>query len=268
MAAQDRSGVAITIHGLDVDNRAVRADVFLQKCRALLTSLRACDRAENPTPAFRYMIADLRMSSAHARLEERPYRSVMSKRSGAQLYHQIMVAVYEGDKNIERYPPTVVKLTEQLSRHAGETFSHAELAFDSTSPIRIDNFFEVQARRALRRLAGDDDRPEEFYSGIAFSSFDGVLRELDSRGSVVRGKVILTAGGREIDCIFSRDDIPEVRECFERRSIIEAVAHYDGSTPLPVRLDVRDIIPIKKDANLQRWRGALRRRRIPTSWRD
>ena len=74
--------------------------------------------------------------------------------------------------------------------------------------------------------------------------------------------MILTAGGKEIDCIFKRDDIPVLRENFERRAHVEAVAHYDGENLLPVRLDVKRITPISIDPDLDRWRGALANRRV------
>jgi hypothetical protein len=116
---------------------------------------------------------------------------------------------------------------------------------------------------ALDRVKGIEEESERHFEGIAHGVFDGVLKELDSRGVLVRGKLILTAGGKEIDCIFKRDDIPILRENFERRARVEAVAHYDGENVLPARLDVKRITPINTNHDLGRWRGALANRRVP-----
>ena len=92
--------------------------------------------------------------------------------------------------------------------------------------------------------------------------FDGVLKEIDSRGILVRGRLILTAGGKEIECLFKREDIPKLRENFERRARVEAKAHYDGENLLPVRLDVKRIEPIIDAPDVGRWRGVFTGRRV------
>jgi hypothetical protein len=45
---QSEGNVTLTIHGLAADNGLVRADVFLEKFRALLNSLKVADKAMSP----------------------------------------------------------------------------------------------------------------------------------------------------------------------------------------------------------------------------
>ena len=104
--------------------------------------------------------------------------------------------------------------------------------------------------------------------GTAMGVFDGIIQEIDARGTLVRGKITLTAGGREIDCVFRRDDIASLRDSFDRRARVEAIAHYDGVSLLPVRLDVKAIKIIKTNPDLVGWRGKLKRPSQPSEWRQ
>jgi hypothetical protein len=75
---------------------------------------------------------------------------------------------------------------------------------------------------------------------------------------MLRGKLILSAGGREIDCVMNKDCVPEARGSFDKRVVIEGTAHYDGVSQLTSRIDVRTIRIISDKADLLRWRGAFR----------
>ncbi len=177
---------------------------------------------------------------------------------------QALTAIYNGDKHLDRFPIDLIKSFSQLAK-SDANFSHGEIDFAGDNIIRIDDYLQRQTERAIERIEGAVDEPESHFEGVAFGAFDGVLKELDSRGTLVRGKLILTAGGKELECIFNKDDIPVLRENFERRARIEGVAHYDGENLLPVRLDVKKIAPISQEGDLARWRGALSGRRKPTT---
>jgi hypothetical protein len=113
---------------------------------------------------------------------------------------------------------------------------------------------EADEAAALPELKGSD----KFYRGIATCGFDGFLKEIDARGTMLRGKLVLSAGGAEIDCVMNKERVPEARESFDKRVIIEGKAHYDGINQIPSRIDVRTIKILKEDADLLRWRGTFR----------
>ncbi|MBV9201638.1 MAG: hypothetical protein JOY83_18305 [Alphaproteobacteria bacterium] len=75
----------------------------------------------------------------------------------------------------------------------------------------------------------------------------------------MRGKLILSAGGIEIDCVMNKERIPEAVECFDKRVIVEGTAHYDGENQIPARLDVANIKVVGRPKPLLRWRGAFAR---------
>jgi hypothetical protein len=168
-----------------------------------------------------------------------------------------MLAVYSGSAKTREIPPDLVLDLGDLSKGAGHLFAHGEIAFDGNAPIRIDDFFAAQARRAV---AVFEEPPDLHYEGVALSSFDGILKELDHLGRMVRGQLILTAGGKRLDCVFDSSDFPNLRESFDRRARVEGIAYYTG-TDLPDRLQVKRITLLKEKADLVRWRGALKRKR-------
>ena len=93
--------------------------------------------------------------------------------------------------------------------------------------------------------------------GGQLASFDGELKEIDNRGRILRGKLILSAGAVEIDCVMNKERVPEAREAFDKRVIIEGTAHYDRDQQLPTRIDVSTIRSMGDRSGLLRWRGAF-----------
>lgn len=258
---EQEDSITLTLHGLAVDNGLVRADVFLEKFRALLNSLKIADASLNGRKSHEVIITDLKISSATARVREKISVRKQAPAFASPLIAEALIAVYNGDRHIDRYPAELIRSFESLTRVDAKRLSHGEIGFTSNNVIRIDEYLARQTVRAIDRVSGVVEEPESHFEGAAIGVFDGVLKELDSRGILVRGKLILTAGGKEIECIFKREDIPSLRENFERRARVEATAHYDGVNLLPVRLDVKRIEPIGTDTDLARWRGALANRR-------
>ncbi len=254
------SEVILTVHGLDVDNGKVRAEVFLEKFRALIVSLKIADKSQNEKKAHEYIIVGLKVASAQAAVREKVMRKLMPISSVGYVSDAVS-AVYNGDRNIARYPAELIAAMQPLVRGIGKKFNHGELDFGNGNVIRIDDYLEKQLEKAVRRMSGE--QPEEYrnFEGIAFETFDGIVKELDARGNLIRGKLILTVGGKELDCVFRTGDIQLLRDSFDKRARVEGVAHYDGVSLLPARIDVRTIELVKIDGNLLRWKGALRRGR-------
>ncbi len=73
----------------------------------------------------------------------------------------------------------------------------------------------------------------------------------------MRGTLVLTAGGIEIECVFPTDRIADARQSFDSRVFVDGVAHYDGESALPVRIDVTAITLAAEAPDLLRWRGAF-----------
>jgi hypothetical protein len=75
---------------------------------------------------------------------------------------------------------------------------------------------------------------------------------------MLRAKLVLTAGGLEIDCVMNKDRVPEARNSFDKRVVIEGAAHYDGVRQIPSRLDIKSLRVVGDESNLLRWRGVFK----------
>jgi hypothetical protein len=247
------------LHGLEEDNRVVRARVFAQKLRILLAALQDADRIANGKLTFDYLLPRLETGSAAVTIRERQRRRSRSTHSAISVLETTANAIYNGDRNLDRMPPSLVKRLQRLSEGAARKFSHGELAFPDDNVIRIDDYLLRQSEAAYEFAREPESHlRDRYYRGLAIGSFDGFLKEIDARGTMLRGKLLLTAGGFQIDCIMNKDRVPEARESFDKRVVIEGTAHYDGKDQIPVRVDVRSIRIIKEQADLLRWKGALR----------
>jgi hypothetical protein len=254
--------ITFVLHGLDADNRKVRASIFVQKLRGLLRALYASDRIANQSNQrnFDYVLSELGTGSALVTIREKQRRRTRSGQSSIRYFETTASAVYNGDRGISRGPPTVVQEIKKLSDGVTKQFSHAEISFADENVIRIDDFLQRQAEIAVDLLKSPElGHREKFYRGIATGSFDGFLKEIDARGTMLRGKLLLSAGGAEVDCVMNKDRIPEARESFDKRVVVDGAAHYDGTSQIPSRIDARTIKIIGDRADLLRWRGAFRR---------
>jgi hypothetical protein len=250
----------LTIHGLEAENKLVRADVFSRKLQAFLAGLGEADKFANGKRLHRFMIEDLKAGSAVVKVRERQSTRTYPKASGVEAYERAVKAVYNGERAVERLPARLVAHINDLSAGATKQFAHGEVAFDKPeNVVRIDEFLQKQSIRAQNAIkAAETGARDPYFQGIAFGSFDGVLKVIDARGQTIRAKLVTTAGGVEIDCVVNRGQVDEAAANFDRRVRVEGTAHYDAQHPLPVRVDVLDIAPVKAAADLKRWRGAFR----------
>ena len=256
----DMGETLLILHGLDTDKSVVRADVFARKLAALINGLRAADKFINGKVSFDYMIEDLSIGSARTRIRERK-RTTAKVDSSVRAYGEVAAAIYNGDIS-KKYPLPLVRHVQKLCAGADKLFSHGEMSFGADNIIRIDDFLVRQSRNAGMAYDASNARPtEKFFHGVSFGSFDGVLEEVDARGSetMIRGKLIPSGGLVEIDCVMNRNKIPDIITKFTKRAYVSGMVHYDDTSPLPVRIDVTDIELLNDGtaADLTRWRGAF-----------
>ena len=254
-----RNEATFVLHGLDVDARSVRAEVFALKLRTLISGLREADKFINGRPSFIYMLVGLSTANSAAATIRQKQWSRRPGHSAITAYEDVASAIYNGNQSVTRYPERLISQIKKLGDGVLRTFSHGEIAFADDNVIRIDDFLLRQSEAAQEAFLAPHVQSEggHYYRGIAIGSFDGELKEIDSRGTVLRGKLILSAGGAEIDCVMNKDRVPEAREAFDNRVIVGGAAHYDGEQQLPTRIDVATIQIVSGRRGLIRWRGAF-----------
>lgn len=252
-----RDHTTLTIHGLDEDNKLVRADVLAQKLLALIRGLRAADELANGKVTHHFIITEMRVGSAIFQVREKQATRGEAPRSAIPVFEQALQSIYQGDEAVARLPSRLVNSITALSSGADKRFAHGEVG-EGSNIVRLDEFLFRQAVRAKESVeAIAIATAPEYFNGIAVSSFDGTLQLLDSRGTVLLTKLTLTGSRREIDCVVNKAHIPEYSKFFEKRVRVEGRAHYNRQDPLPERVDAVIISAIQPEPNLLRWRGAF-----------
>lgn len=158
-----------------------------------------------------------------------------------------------------------------MCRGAGSEFSHIDLATDTGEQVRVDDFLYRQSERFLREIAappmiGASDILLP-YVGQARDAFDGEIKEVDLRGSIWHGRLVLSGFKRELDCTFHSMLIDQLRTSLNKRVWCERTAIYDGTSSLPARLEVDRIRDIPASGDLTQWRGKVTRSE-PPDWGD
>jgi len=239
----------------------VPASIFAHKLTILLRALRAADAAVNGTVKHDYVISDLQMGSALVELREEDvpkFRRVES-RSGVGAFDDCIDAIRRGNVERARTFGKCPVYVAQLAKGAGHRFGYAELWIAYESPLRIDELLLEQTEAVIE---GPKYRPQlevsrQWYKGIAQSTFEGEVKEVNLRGALPEGKLILTAGGIELDCVFREVNIEQIREALDRRVRVGGTAYYDGRSGLPRRIEVTSLNPITEPSDFTRWKGAF-----------
>ena len=251
-----REEVRLRVHaGADTNNR-VRGKVFARQISALIKALESADRVANGGVRHDYVITGLEQRSAQASLRQIASSKKPKEESPVKLLPVIISAVMSADTaTIIRFSDVVSSL-HKMAKGAGESYSHADLQVGNAPSIRVDAFFAGRLSHAMGAVvvAQEDD---EFYSGMAYGSFDGVIKEVDLRGDTPHLKLILAAGGIEIDCVTRGLSIEEIRASLNMRVWVDGMAHYTGVSGLPQRIEIRNIKLVSQKPNLLRWSGTF-----------
>jgi hypothetical protein len=252
MAIQDEFTFAI--YGLGQDNGFVRADVFASKMSLLIRALRAADKFVNGGKRYDYVIADLAQGSAIATVRERRASRRITRGSSVATLGITLNAIYEGGAFV--VPPGLLSSINGLAEGAEEIFSHGEARYLG-SVVRIDGFFRRQSEAAVAKFAEieQENASARLFSGAAITSFDGLLELIDGRGDLLRGKLTLSAGGLELDCVIPKALEAVAVEAFKMRVRISGIAIYDGTSLLPQRITVEQIYRIANEGSLADWKG-------------
>ena len=145
-----------------------------------------------------------------------------------------MPALRQGDKR------------QNLCKGVKEEFSHAEIIFEEKDlAFRLDSFFEQQINTSLVKFNDIVFTEDLNYQGTVYESLDGILKEVNFRSFIRKAVIILTIGKKPVDCIVNSLRVPDLGDNFDKRVIIEGVSHYNASSKLPIRFDIKRIIAIK-----------------------
>ena len=193
----------------------------------------------------------MHMSEPTAVLAEIPRVPDKDGLSAIPVFSEAIEAIKIHDTvKIARLSP-VVKRISQLTSGAESRYGFAEIR-TGNEVTRIDDFLRKRSLAAKKGTRG------EWYEGVAYGSFDGVLDYVDNRGAIPQAKLTLSAGGKEIDCLCRREDIERLGAALSHRVRVNGKCIYVSASPLPIRIEVASIEAVKVESDLARWVGSFK----------
>jgi len=251
--------LTLTLHGLDAFNKDVDGEVFARKLFKFMQGLAAADEAANGKRRHKFLIADLKKNTATAAVREQTVVGFEEAESSFNFYEDGLSAIYEDAARARDLPHKFVKYVLDINKDVGADFVRGEIKRQSTGKvIHIDEFLEQRARKVLDDINRRTTGALPLYRGIAHGQFDGVLQVLDSREGQDRAVLVLTAGGKQVSCAISQAPEEQLRAAWKRRCLVYGVAHYNGESGLPARIDITHVEPIDHDVPpITQWKGAF-----------
>jgi hypothetical protein len=251
--------IGFRVHGPDAEtDDFVSAAVFASKLGSLVRALKAADRAANGYAAHDYKIKRLASSSPTALLVERPLPKGMDySSSGIEAFDTCADAVIAGEADRARKFGKCVNHLSSLAAGSEKQFGYGEVWTRDHNVIRIDAFLKERSQAVISPIkVARPDESTEWFKGVVDGSFDGTVLEVDLRGALPEIKLVLSAGGQQIDCVCRQDHLEQIRASLKNRAQIFGRAIYDGRSGLPRRIEVSEI-EIVGGGDLTAWRGAF-----------
>lgn len=254
----ERDTLTLTLHGLPAFNEDVDGEVFARKFFKFMQALAASDEIVNGGRRLKYLIDKLEKNTATAAVREQVVSEGPTPESGFDYFQRGADLIYHDRPEARVLPLRFVSYVHEIAGGAGQTFMRGEIKQASNdNSVRIDKNLVTNARRILhdiKRLSLGRIPP---FSGKAHVSLDGTVVTLEGRGEVDKAVIILTAGGREIDCVVGRIEDEYLRKIWKRRCVVSGIGHYSGNARLPDYIEAVTIVPVPDGGNWKPWRGAF-----------
>jgi hypothetical protein len=159
--------------------------------------------------------------------------------SAIEYFRRCAEGIYRSDyQTVVRHP----RLTRAFIRivKALDPSFHVLAQFNDTE-LPVDDFFG----RQVDRVGVKDDpglQADNWFLGSAMMSFEGRLDEIDYRGAVWTGDLMLPAGTTHIECVFDKSQGEDALNPFGNKNVcITGRAIYTGDSQLPERIEVISI---------------------------
>lgn len=245
--------IEFKVHGLTkADHGRVPARVFANKLRQLVTALEAADAIANGDKTHDYLLARMHMSEPTAVLAEVLIDGRSTERGSAiPIFSDAIEGIKTQDSRINKLS-SVVKKVSLLTSGVEKKFGFAEVRTAQDKIVRIDEFLRKRASIAKNDIAS------HWYSGAVMGTFDGILDYVDLRGSLPQIKLTLSAGEKEIDCIYQGGDIEALGNSLHKRVRVFGRAIYASNSPLPMRVEVSEVKTIHGSGDFTKWKGSFR----------
>jgi hypothetical protein len=214
----------------------IPAELFKKTFDAFLTALLVTDRELQPkTRSSEFLISQLALDPYEFGILEKRRAFGQTTPSAVEFFRRCAEGIYRSDYQTVVRHPRVTRAFIRIIKALDPSF-HVLAQFNDTE-LPIDDFF----RRQVDRVGAKDDagRTDNWFLGSAIMSFEGRLDEIDYRGAVWTGDLMLPAGTAHIECVFDKSQGEDALNPFGNKNVcITGRAIYTGDSQLPERIEV------------------------------
>ena len=229
------------VEARDYDLGPIPAEFFKKTFDAFLTALQVTDRELQPKArSSEFLISQLALN---------PYEfGILEKRrphgQNSSFGDRVLPPLRRGHLP-QRLPDRCETPAADKGVHPDRQGARPEISMSSPNSVDtelpVDDFFGRQVDRVGVK---DDPRSQadNWFLGSAMMSFEGRLDEIDYRGAVWTGDLMLPAGTTHVECVFDKSQGEDALNPFGNKNVcITGRAIYTGDSQLPERIEVISI---------------------------
>jgi hypothetical protein len=228
------------IEARDYDLGPIPAELFKKTFDAFLTALQVTDRELQPKArSSEFFISQLALNPYEFGILEKRKAHGQTGPSAIEFFRRCAEGIYRSDYQTVVRHPRLTRAFIRIVKALDPSFHMLAQFVDTELPI--DEFFG----RQVDRVGAKDDpggQADNWFLGSAMMSFEGRLDEIDYRGAVWTGDLMLPAGTTHIECVFDKSQGEDALNPFGNKNVcITGRAIYTGDSQLPERIEVISI---------------------------
>jgi hypothetical protein len=228
------------VEARDYDLGPIPAELFKKTFDAFLTALQVTDRELQPKArSSEFLVSQLALNPYEFGILEKRKAFGQTGPSAIEFFRRCAEGIYRSDYQAVVRHPRVTRAFIRIVKAVNPSF-HVLAQFND-SELPIDDFF----RRQVDRVGAKDEgmvKTDNWFLGSAIMSFEGRLDEIDYRGPVWTGDLMLPAGTTHVECVFDKSQGEDALNPFGNKSVcVTGRAIYTGDSQLPERIEVLSI---------------------------
>ena len=240
----------------------IPAQLFKRIFDAFLAALVAADRELHAKPvSSQFFVSHLACGSCEFGIIEKQKSAGASGGSAIEFVRRCASRVYRGDYQILLRHPRLMRAFDRIVKAIDPAYDVLVRYHDTELPL--DTFFCRQVDRVGR--LDTTSRTDVQFAGTAITSFEGRLEAIDYRGPVWKGRLTLSGGDTQLECVLEKSRGEDALNPFGNKTVcVTGRAIYTGDSQLPERLEVLTIEETARATTAIGIQGSL----APASARD
>jgi hypothetical protein len=234
----------------------ISALAFKKIFDAFLAVLIAADREVHPKSASsEFFLSHLAVGSYEFGIMEKRRSLDRGGESAIELFKRCSGRVYRSDYQVLLRYPRLMRAFHRIVKALDPAY--VVLVQHDGAQLPMDGFFCRQVDR-VGDTPNSEFRADSWFAGTAVTTFEGRLQEIDYRDLVWRGRLALSGGDVQIECVFDKSRGEDALNPFgNKRVCVTGRAIYTGDSQLPERLEVIEIDELHRVAQAIDIQGSL-----------